>query len=557
MMMSSEWNRETMLSSVVLGVLLSLLILLTVGGNVLVCLAVCASRRLRCLTNCFIVSLAATDLLLGLLVLPFSALLQLSDEWPLGPAFCNFYISMDVMLCTASILTLLVISVDRYVAVTMPLRYASLVLPWRVAVAMAGVWTVSVAVSFLPIQMGWNTINGTVQNRGPGSRERECRFELNGPYVLTDSLLTFYLPLIVMCWTYFRILVIARTQAKRIISTRPTCIASYDCRGTSPSATNTLVSSVSAATLREHKAAVTLAALIGAFVVCWLPYFILFTALGLKGHPDPSSVPEYSIVLWLGYANSALNPILYGALNKDFRSAYTRLLRCRCPSYSGCSCRPSPNLPAGNAAGEKKVTRLLRNRLAVGRFLTRHCRNSCENIRFPSAFIHLISFFLSPVSSKRGVYWDGAAVRAHPVHVHSGTSRSNGYPAKWRSQMTPRQQTQAATKGKSIRTLKLFKCGSFSLFTFAYRVPLSHRITKAIASHKRGETSTSCLCAQITLGLCCWGGWRTKTLSAQQEDTDTQAATLKKVFGVSPCHYICTQAIVLVSWRLWKCFFPV
>lgn len=342
-----------MLSSVALGVLLSLIILLTVGGNVLVCLALCASRRLRCLTNCFIVSLAATDLLLGLLVLPFSALLQLSEEWPLGPVFCNFYISMDVMLCTASILTLLVISVDRYLAVTMPLRYASLVLPWRVAVAMASVWTVSVAVSFLPIQMGWNTINGTVQNQGPGSPQRKCRFELNRPYVLTVSLLTFYTPLMAMCWTYFRILLIARTHAKRIISTRPTCVTSYNCRNTSATK-NTLVSSVSATTLREHKATVTLAALIGAFVVCWLPYFILFTVLGLKEHPEPSSVPEYSIVLWLGYANSALNPILYGALNKDFRSAYMRLLRCRCPSYSGCSCRPLPDLPAGKAA-EKNV----------------------------------------------------------------------------------------------------------------------------------------------------------------------------------------------------------
>ncbi|KAK5618708.1 Histamine H2 receptor [Crenichthys baileyi] len=162
-----------MLSKVMLGVILSLLILLTVGGNVVVCLAVCASRRLRCLTNCFFVSLAVTDLLLGLLVLPFSALLQLTDEWPFGPAFCNFYISMDVMLCTASILTLLAISVDRYLAVTMPLRYASLVLPWRVAVGLGSVWTVSVAVSFLPIQMGWNTVNGTVQNHGPWASKRK------------------------------------------------------------------------------------------------------------------------------------------------------------------------------------------------------------------------------------------------------------------------------------------------------------------------------------------------------------------------------------------------
>lgn len=343
-----------------LGIILTLLILLTIGGNVLVCLAVCASRRLRCLTNCFIVSLAVTDLLLGLLVLPFSALLQINDEWPLGAVFCNFYISMDVMLCTASILTLLAISVDRYLAVTMPLRYTSLVLPWRVAVAMVSVWAVSLAVSFLPIQMGWNTVNGTVQNHGPWASEGKCRFELNRPYVLTDSLLTFYLPLVTMCWTYLKILRIARAQAKRIVSARPTCITSYNCRRNS-SSTTTVVSSITAVALREHKATVTLAGVIGAFVVCWLPYFILFTVLGLKEHPDPSTVPEYPIVLWLGYANSALNPILYGALNRDFRSAYTHLLRCRCPKYNGWrSQQPSSFAISGKAGSVAESSRILR-----------------------------------------------------------------------------------------------------------------------------------------------------------------------------------------------------
>ncbi|XP_034037805.1 histamine receptor H2a isoform X2 [Thalassophryne amazonica] len=332
-----------MWSKLILGFILSLLIFMTIGGNVLVCMAVCASRRLRCLTNCFIVSLAVTDLLLGLLVLPFSALLELSNDWPLGPVFCNFYISMDIMLCTASILTLLAISVDRYLAVTMPLRYTSLVLPWRVAVAMVSVWTVSLAVSFLPIHMGWNTVNGTIQNYGPDAPERHCRFELNGPFVLTDSLLTFYLPLLAMCWTYLRILRIARAQAKRIVSTRPT-VTTYNCRN-NPSTSTTLVLSVTAVALREHKATVTLAAVIGAFVVCWLPYFIVFTILGLREHPDPNTVPEFSIVLWLGYTNSALNPILYGALNRDFRSAYICLLRCRRPSYSCWRNRqPSPTI---------------------------------------------------------------------------------------------------------------------------------------------------------------------------------------------------------------------
>ncbi|CAL8264065.1 unnamed protein product [Lota lota] len=341
---------STTLSTVLLGTSLCLLILLTVSGNVLVCIAVCATRRLRCLTNCFIVSLAVTDLLLGVLVLPFSALQQLTDEWLLGPIFCNIYISLDIMLCTASILTLLAISMDRFLAVTMPLRYTAVVLPGRVAVAMASVWTVSLAVSFLPIHMGWNTSNGTVQNRGPGDPEKACRFELNGAYALTDSLITFFLPLMVMCCTYYRILRIARSQAKRIISSRPACtVTNYDARSNTHSTTST-TSSVTAVALKEHKATVTLAAVIGAFVVCWLPYFILFNVAGVKEQVLSGTL--YEVVLWLGYANSALNPILYAALNRDFRSAYARLLGCRWPKYREARSRHQSPLAAGNELTE-------------------------------------------------------------------------------------------------------------------------------------------------------------------------------------------------------------
>lgn len=194
------------------------LIILTVGGNVLVCLAVGLSRRLRRTANCFVVSLAVTDFLLGLLVLPLSATVELRNgKWPLGGALCNIYISLDVMLCASSILTLMAISVDRYLAISAPLSYSRRVTPLRMMLAIATIWTLSLAVSFLSIHMGWNTHDYRVQHTdwGLGDEHKEgryCQYEWNNNYVLVYAFGTFYLPLVLMCGMYLCIFRVAREQ---------------------------------------------------------------------------------------------------------------------------------------------------------------------------------------------------------------------------------------------------------------------------------------------------------------------------------------------------------
>lgn len=80
----------------------------------------------------------------------------------------------------------------------------------------------------------------------------------------------------------------------------------------------------------------TLAAVLGAFVICWFPYFTFFTWTGIMTKRNPPNT-VHSVVLWLGYFNSALNPILYPAFNRDFRRAYAELLR-----YRGLSHRKVP-----------------------------------------------------------------------------------------------------------------------------------------------------------------------------------------------------------------------
>lgn len=96
-------------------------------------------------------------------------------------------------------------------------------------------------------------------------------------------------------------------------------------------ATPSFARTATAAIAREHKATVTLAAVLGAFIMCWFPYFTFFICMGMKEKATPPNT-LHSVVLWLGYFNSTLNPILYPAFNRDFRKAYAELLRCRGPS---------------------------------------------------------------------------------------------------------------------------------------------------------------------------------------------------------------------------------
>ncbi|KAF7700909.1 histamine receptor H2b [Silurus meridionalis] len=311
-----------MVSMFFLWVGLVMFIVFTVGGNVLVCLAVITSRRLRHISSCFLVALAVTDLLLGLFVLPFSATLELrAGRWPLGGAACNIYLSVDVTLSTASIFTLLAISVDRYMAISSPLSYTTRLTPARATAAIVAIWILALTFAFTPIHMGWNTADFHVQNYDwrmgdKGEEGQTCRYEWNNNYVLLAVSCIFFFPLLVMCWMYHRIFCMAREQVRRIRAATPSFTRSSAC--------------LKGATLRQHKATVTLATVLGVFIVCWLPFFTFFTCMGLRHEREPPQL-THSIVLWLGYFNSALNPILYPALNRDFRHAYWHLLHCRNP----------------------------------------------------------------------------------------------------------------------------------------------------------------------------------------------------------------------------------
>ncbi|XP_004385969.1 D(1B) dopamine receptor [Trichechus manatus latirostris] len=337
-------------AQVVTAGLLTLLILWTLLGNVLVCAAIVRSSHLRAkMTNVFIVSLALSDLCVALLVMPWKAVAEVAGYWPFG-AFCNVWVAFDITCSTASILNLCVISVDRYWAISRPFRYEHK-MTQRVALVMVGLaWALSILIAFIPVQLNWhrdkagtwggvdppsNLANVTAWDEAgePEARTENCDSSLNRTYAISSSLISFYIPVAIMIATYTRIYRIAQVQIRRISSLERAAEHAQSCRSRVACPPD---ASLRVSIKKETKVLKTLSVIMGVFVCCWLPFFILNCMVPFCiGHPESPragfpcvSETTFDVFVWFGWANSSLNPIIY-AFNADFRKVFAQLLGCR------------------------------------------------------------------------------------------------------------------------------------------------------------------------------------------------------------------------------------
>uniref|UniRef100_A0A8C5FZ57 D(1B) dopamine receptor n=1 Tax=Gouania willdenowi TaxID=441366 RepID=A0A8C5FZ57_GOUWI len=315
---------KDMVARTVTGCLLSLLILWTLLGNILVCAAVLRFRHLRTkVTNIFIVSLALSDLFVAVLVMPWKAVAEVAGYWPFG-TFCDVWVAFDIMCSTASILNLCIISVDRYWAISSPFRYERK-MTQRVAFVMISItWTLSVLISFIPVQLNWH------KAMSADDVEENCDSSLSREYAISSSLISFYIPVAIMIVTYTRIYRIAQIQIRRIASLERAAEHAQSCRSNRIECHHhtTLKTSIK----RETKVFKTLSMIMGVFVCCWLPFFVLncmvpFCADREAGLPCVSET-TFNVFVWFGWTNSSLNPIIY-AFNAEFRKAFASLLGCR------------------------------------------------------------------------------------------------------------------------------------------------------------------------------------------------------------------------------------
>ncbi|XP_077562050.1 dopamine D2-like receptor [Haemaphysalis longicornis] len=208
--------------------MLVILPFLAVFGNILIILSVYKERSLQTATNYFIVSLAFADLLVAAAVMPFAVYVLVNVDWELSETLCDFYIAVDVTCSTASIFNLVAISIDRFIAVTQPIKYSKHKNSKRVALTIVIVWVVSAAIGS-PIMLGLNT--------SPQRVPHLCIF-YNSDFILYSSLSSFYIPCLVMVFLYYKIFRVIHERARKAVAKKEARLKGLVLQGAPPPQSN-------------------------------------------------------------------------------------------------------------------------------------------------------------------------------------------------------------------------------------------------------------------------------------------------------------------------------
>lgn len=283
---------------ILLIIFLSCLPCLAVAGNVFVIYIVCRRQRFRQRANVFVVSLAVADLAVAILVMPFSILNQFVDLlWLNRKSVRWLYLSLDISLTSTSILNLMCMTVDRYVAICLPFIYSFLMKHITVAALVIVCWSLPMVFSFGLIFNEVHIIG--IASQTTGNCTSSSTVILNDYYMIIGSVMLFYIPSLFMLICNIKIFMEVRLRGRKLCELFE----------------NSQREQHDKLMKREIKVARTIVILLSCFFLCWLPFFIVSVLQPILNFPV-TEVTD-SIITWLGYANSIFNPFLYYFFNKS------------------------------------------------------------------------------------------------------------------------------------------------------------------------------------------------------------------------------------------------
>ncbi|XP_051781328.1 trace amine-associated receptor 8b-like [Erpetoichthys calabaricus] len=268
----------------------------TICGNLLVVISISHFVQLHTPTNFLLLSLAAADFLVGLFVLPFSLVLQIETCWYFGVIYCYVYVALANIFDVAIVTHLVLISIDRYIAVCNPFFYSSNITHNITNVSIVVMWLYSFIFTFTFVYFSYIET---------GKCEQYCVFYGYEYSAFVFLLFLFIIPYLVMICAYTRIFIVAKKHSKAI-----KCLIEK-MQSVESSNSNTPKTS-------ETKAAKTLGLVVGVFMVCWLP----LTLFDFCVYDTSALLDEIrNFLVLVSEVTFGINPIIYAFFYPWFRKA--------------------------------------------------------------------------------------------------------------------------------------------------------------------------------------------------------------------------------------------
>lgn len=345
--------------------LYGLIFTLSVGGNALVVAVLVANRRLRTVTNCFLLSLALSDLLLALCCMPFSLLPAIMGSFIFGEAVCKLMAYLMGVSVSVSTFSLVAIALERYSAICNPLQSRTWQTRSHACRVIAGTW-LAAALLMVPYAV-YSTTRSAVRGTRPLTTQCTHRWPSDhvrqGWYILL-LLILFFIPGVVMMVAYglisrelyrgirFELDIKGDATAHHGGSgddRSPACDegdgcylqlsrpgAALELRALGTQQDRARVNSSEAKLVAKRRVIRMLVVIVAMFFLCWLPIFSANTwrAFSPRAAQRALSGTPIAFIHLLSYTSACANPLIYCFMNRRFRAAFLATCCCRhraCP----------------------------------------------------------------------------------------------------------------------------------------------------------------------------------------------------------------------------------
>ncbi|CAG5119002.1 unnamed protein product, partial [Candidula unifasciata] len=295
--------------SVVLVILYAPIFLVAVVGNLVVLLAVLTDRRMRkSSANYFLVNLAIADLLVALMCIPMTTVYYMYNLWLLGTTICKATGYLQGVSIVANVFTIVLMSVDRYFAIRLPLKHRQVFTVSRVRRLILMAW-VSAAVIVMPVALVNQVVRQEFGLHSVHCTEIWPSHVMRQIYDVAMLVCIYVLPgtAIVVLYTLMGCRLWARdSHLQRQV---------YD------------------VLVARRRLALMMIIISMMFAFCWLPYNIFNICLDFELDAAGQLITIYPFTILLGHSNSAQNPVLYWFMHRGFKAFVLKFIKCQCRSF--------------------------------------------------------------------------------------------------------------------------------------------------------------------------------------------------------------------------------